>query len=131
MPGTLVAIGSNGPRTSAGGSGLGSQGSIWLGAPTRKREVDVRAFFFFAEGRAAFWARNLGSVRPRAAMAPACRKSRRVRPSQNETERLASSRSMVETPAPAEGWVRGGTPSGYHDRKYRRATIWSTTKGFF
>ena len=43
MPGTLVAMGLKGPRTSAGASGLGSQVSIWLGPPTQKQHdtVDV------------------------------------------------------------------------------------------
>ena len=36
MPGTSVAIGSNGPRTSAGASGFMSKVSIWLGPPVKK-----------------------------------------------------------------------------------------------
>ena len=36
IPGTLVAIGRNGPRISSGASGLGSQVSSWLGPPHRK-----------------------------------------------------------------------------------------------
>ena len=35
MPGTLVSIGLNGPRISAGASGFMSQVSSWLGPPTR------------------------------------------------------------------------------------------------
>ena len=35
MPGTLVLIGLNGPRISAGASGFMSQVSSWTGPPTR------------------------------------------------------------------------------------------------
>src|SRR5437879_4942341 len=44
---------------------------------------------------AAFCAMSPGKVRPRPATAPACKKSRRVRPSQNETGRSASNRNMA------------------------------------
>src|SRR5438445_11686042 len=36
MPRTFVAIGVNGPRTFSGACGLGSQRSMWLGAPALK-----------------------------------------------------------------------------------------------
>ena len=44
MPGTLVGIGRNGPRYSAGAFGLGSNVSNWLGPPhiqNRMTEVEV------------------------------------------------------------------------------------------
>jgi hypothetical protein len=44
-PGTLVPIGRNSPRTSAGASGLGSNVSRWLDAPVRKtRTTDFGRF---------------------------------------------------------------------------------------
>src|SRR5689334_13096328 len=38
-PGTLVPIVPNGPRTSAGASGLGSHMSMWLGPPESQKTI--------------------------------------------------------------------------------------------
>src|SRR5438105_1410439 len=44
IPGTLVLIGLNSPRTSAGASGFMSQRSMWLGAPQLKIRMTDFAF---------------------------------------------------------------------------------------
>ena len=92
-PGTLVWVGRNGPRTSAGASGLGSQVSSWLGPPTKNRRMQFTSFGPSAACRSP-------SDRPTAPAprAPTRRKSRRVRPSQNRTPLLPSKVSMVEAP---------------------------------
>src|SRR5262249_60609372 len=41
-PGTLVGIVPNGPRTSAGASGLGSHVSMWLGPPDSQNRITDR-----------------------------------------------------------------------------------------
>src|SRR6516165_2317173 len=43
MPGTLVAMGRNSPRTVSGASGFMSHRSIWLGAPALKIRMTDRA----------------------------------------------------------------------------------------
>src|SRR5438046_737828 len=73
VPATLVAIARNGPRTSAGASGLGSHISSWLGPPTSISRMQL-------------WARPaLGAATALpahaavlAATAPVRRKARRV-----------------------------------------------------
>src|SRR5258707_1104914 len=107
MPGALVAIGWNGPRISAGALGLGSQVSIWLGPPTRNSMIQLTSRSLTAP--AAFWAIHWGNVSPSAAREPACRKSRRVRPSQKDTGRSASKRNIGLSPSsgPQEGRSEG------------------------
>ena len=39
MPGTLVSIGRNVPRTASGASGLRSHMSMWAGPPERNRRM--------------------------------------------------------------------------------------------
>src|SRR5690242_8150896 len=94
MPGTLVLIALYGPRTSAGASGFGSKVSSWLGPPTRNRKMQFRSFESFFTAPWAFRAKNSGMLRPRNASDPACRKSRRVSPSQKWTAFSASTRIM-------------------------------------
>ena len=83
MPGTLVLIALYGPRTSDGASGFMSHVSSWLGAPTRNRQMQLTSLAGLT-APAAFSANRSVRLRPEPAMpsAPACRKSRRVRPSQ-------------------------------------------------
>src|SRR5262249_1487227 len=100
IPGTLVEMALKGPRTSSGALGLGSQVSMWLGPPTRSSMMQLTSLSCPGLGAAgvaeaaALRAKKSGNARPRAERAPAWRKSRRVRPSQKETERLASRRNM-------------------------------------
>src|SRR5688572_23775769 len=82
MSGLLVRIGLNGPRISRGASGFISQVSNWLGAPRLKIMMAALSDppFFTApkDCKAAY----LDIVRPMAPRVPACKKSRRVIPSQ-------------------------------------------------
>ena len=80
MPGTLVAIGLNSPRTSAGASGLGSQVSCCGGPPRWKRTMQALALPRVAPAARARRSRA-GSDRPKALRPPTRSHSRRVRPS--------------------------------------------------
>src|SRR5579885_497890 len=124
IPATLVWIGRKGPRTSAGALGFGSQVSICEGPPTRNNMIQLTSLSGAAP--AAFRAARAGRVSPRPATAPAWRKSRRVRPSQKETERGASSRNIGN--APSMHHTRATRRVGPHDRTYPRAGRGSTEK---
>src|SRR6266545_521828 len=86
MPGTLVAMGRNSPRNSAGASGLRSKVSMVLRPPCRKRKMSDRSLVArpWVEAWACSCSRS-GSVTPMPKMpaAPMRKKSRRCRPSQN------------------------------------------------
>ena len=81
--GTLVAIGLNSPRYSAGASGFRSHVSMWLGPPPFQIRMTEVSFAARREppGRPA--ARSTSaSVRPARPSKPALRKLRRLTPSQ-------------------------------------------------
>src|SRR5262245_1256189 len=114
MADALVAIGWNGPRTSAGAFGLGSNVSMCDGPPTRNNMMQLTSESFFGEPEAlapgvSAARRKPGSVSPRGTSAPACKKSRRVRPSQKRTPRRASSRIMAGLPKLTAGLAEGST----------------------
>src|SRR5439155_19171316 len=75
---------------SAGALGFMSQVSIWLGPPTSIRKMQLVSFFGSTAPKD-FSAKKSGRVRPRKASEPACRKSRRVKPSQKWQGLSASS----------------------------------------
>src|SRR5689334_12550457 len=81
-PGTLVAIGANGPRTSAGASGLGSKVECCAGPPFRKSTMHDLAFPNEPPWTADL-ARAVGKFKdaPNAPRPPIRRTSRRVMPS--------------------------------------------------
>jgi hypothetical protein len=106
VPATLVAVGLNGPRTSAGALGFGSNVSICDGAPTSIRKMQFTSPSL-PPLSAAFADRKPGSVRPSGASAPACRKSRRDGPLHRFARRGASS------------WIMGIAPKrSRRDRQY-------------
>src|SRR5262245_30722718 len=83
MPGTLVAMGVNSPRTSAGASGLRSHMSMCGGPPGRYTLMTARWEWRMPEPASA--ASRLGSDRPPPSrLPPIVRKSRRERPAQAE-----------------------------------------------
>lgn len=110
VPGTLVAIGGNSPRTSAGASGFRSNVSIWGGPPMKRRMHALarpapRATGVDACVRARNSARKASPFGPRA---PSYRNSRRELPSHQRCDeprieiirnapfhRLPSKRSQV------------------------------------
>ncbi len=73
-PGTFVWIGWNGPRTSRGASGFGSNVSRWLGPPTMLMKMQL---FAVPSGARAFAAAIPGIARPAAPAAAVLRNSRR------------------------------------------------------
>src|SRR5689334_10240752 len=79
MPGTLVGMGRNSPRTSDGASGLRSHMSWWLGPPDRWTLMSALELVLpsLASRR-----RRSGSARPPRPIAPIFRKLRRATPSQ-------------------------------------------------
>src|SRR5206468_5668005 len=117
MPGTLVAIGLNSPRTSTGALGLRSYMSMWLGPPaSHSRMTDRRGVPF---SRA--WARRHsrpGSVSPPSARLPTFRKVRRLTPSQVRGPRPMNSSMVVppyfSLPAPCHGGVRHSLRGDLH-----------------
>src|SRR5215472_17131688 len=93
MPGTFVLIGLYGPRISAGALGFMSQVSSCEGPPTRNSMMQFVSFCA-STAPSAFSPRNWVRPRPRNESEPACRKSRRRRPSQNSTGLSASRRNI-------------------------------------
>src|ERR1700677_1616835 len=85
----------NGPRISRAASGLGSQVSIWLGAPRLKIMMQARESFALSTAPLARRPLKSGMVSPSALSAPAWRKSRRDTPSQVEMEPLAENVNMA------------------------------------
>ncbi len=81
IPETLVLMGLYGPRMEAGASGFMSQVSSWLGPPTSINWMQFTSLPA-CTAPAALRRRKSGIVRPRKPSDPACRKSRRVTPSQ-------------------------------------------------
>src|SRR5262245_19729776 len=75
MPGTVVAIGLNSPRTSAGASGFMSQTSSWLGPPWSRNRMHERTR---VRGARSLARSSSGSDRPKAPNPPSCSKRRRV-----------------------------------------------------
>src|SRR3954464_2261474 len=108
-PGTAVRIGRNGPRYSAGASGLGSQVSNWLGPP----HIQNRKTVVSADGPA--WARAASTSdrgRPPSASDPARRKVRReTGPGQVRGIRRRLAAGGGEASAAKEVYHRGG-PGG-------------------
>src|SRR3954470_14542994 len=94
ISGLLVRIVLNGPRISRGASGFGSHVSIWLGAPRLKIIMQARSSFALSTAPIAFSPLSIGSESPSAPSVPAWRKSRRVTPSQVETEPLLEKVNM-------------------------------------
>ena len=92
MPGTLVLMGLNGPRTSAGASRLHVPG-IELARPADEEQHDAVHVLFAIDGALRFQAekRIQGRQMPQGT---GVKKSRRRNPSQNSTGRSASRRSM-------------------------------------
>src|SRR5213594_1870158 len=78
----------------AGASGFKSQVSSWLGPPTSINWMQLMSLSGFT-APIALSPRNSGNVRPRKPSDPACRKSRRVTPSQKWTRLSASSLNIV------------------------------------
>ena len=95
-PGISLATSPVTLRKSDGAHILGSNVSIWLGPPVRKRSTIEVSFIprpaCVACARAA---RSCGSVRPPRASVPTCRNSRRVVPSQKRCFSPVMSRNMV------------------------------------
>src|SRR4051812_26902369 len=81
MPGTLVFIVPNSPRTSAGASGLGSHMSIWLGPPRIHKSRTLLPALSFAAAVDLFFsaASRFWSDKPAAPRTPACTTARRER----------------------------------------------------
>src|SRR5262249_21182801 len=93
MPGTLVAMGRNSPRISAGAGGLGLKGFRCGGPPVRENRVKrlTRPKGGGPAGREAPARSRVGSARPKVPMAPTCRNARRgIRPG-----RVSMSRSLA------------------------------------
>src|SRR5207302_245404 len=74
-----------------------SQVSNWLGAPTRNNMMQFTSFLGLTAPAALRPSRS-GRVSPSTESEPACRKSRRVSPSQNRTDLLVSSRNIFAVP---------------------------------
>src|SRR6266568_4296258 len=97
MPVTLVWIGLNGPRTVSPALGLGSQRSMWLGAPELKiRITDLALPFAFCVDSALS---QSFQNRPRAAAAPACRKGRREQTASWSMARIMRRESSLAGPS--------------------------------
>src|ERR1700722_7763114 len=84
MPGTLVLMGLYGPRISMGAFGFMSRVSSCDRPPPRNSMMQFMSFFG-STAPSAFIAKRSLSPRPSMESAPACRKSRRRRPSQHPT----------------------------------------------
>src|SRR5262249_13665097 len=85
MPGTLVEIGLNSPRMSAGAPGFRSNISCVAAPPKRNRQITLLALPCGWPGLRTASARNRSGrdKPPKTDRAPALRVSRRVRPSQH------------------------------------------------
>src|SRR4051794_11578267 len=86
MPGTLVLMGRNSPRNSAGASGFMSYMSRWLGPPPRQIMITDFARACEATAPCALSRRKSGNARPPSANPPTLRKLRREIPSQKRSE---------------------------------------------
>src|SRR3989475_13046277 len=86
MPGTLVLIGWNSPRISAGAPGFISYVSTWLGPPPRQIMITDFPRPSGATAPAALRRKKSESVNPPSASPPALRKLRREIPSQKRSE---------------------------------------------
>src|SRR5258708_5895278 len=95
MPGTLVAIERNGPRTSAGAPGFGSQVSSWLGPPTSISKITARS----RETASVSAARRSDIVRPSEPSPPTRRKSRRGEHHKGRTHTLPTRSTPKYPPA--------------------------------
>src|SRR3954452_19461448 len=85
-PATLVLVGLNLPRTSAGASGFMSQVSCWPGEPTRKMVMQLRIGPGFSlVPPAASTLKSVGRDRPTTPADPIWRKLRRETPSHSRT----------------------------------------------
>src|SRR5262245_38583433 len=94
MPVVLVLIGWNGPRTSAGTSGLRSNVSRWLGPPSSHSRMHDFAFAGLSPAEAR--ARNKsGNPRPSALRPPRRRISRRLTPSQRRVNAVEDIRCFL------------------------------------
>ena len=82
IPGALVEMGLNGPRTSRGASGLTSNVSIWLGAPRLKIMIAERLDLVGSTPLESAAARYCGRPKPIAPSVPTWRKSLRRAPLQ-------------------------------------------------
>src|ERR1700733_9000292 len=93
IPETLVLMGLNGPRMEAGASGFISQVSNWLGPPTNIKWIQFTSLLGCTVP-IALRRKKWGIVSPRKPSDPACRKSRRLTPSQKCAGLSASSRNI-------------------------------------
>ena len=84
IPGTSVAMGRNGPRTSAGASGFKSNVSKWLGPPSSQSRIQALARLLEVSARALDWHQSVNPS-PSAVSAPMRSASRRWIPSQRDT----------------------------------------------
>src|ERR1700677_514449 len=102
IPETLVLIGLNGPRMEAGASGFMSQVSNWLGPPTNIKWIQFTSLLG-CTAPIALRRKKCGIVSPRKPSDPACRKSRRLTPSQKCAGLSASSRNIGISPSRGNG----------------------------
>src|ERR1700733_9879897 len=102
IPETLVFIGLNGPRMEAGASGFISQVSNWLGPPTNIKWIQFTSLLV-CTAPIALRRKKWGMVSPRKPSEPACRKSRRLTPSQKCAGLSASSRNIGVSPSRDNG----------------------------
>src|ERR1700684_32299 len=101
-PETLVLMGLNGPRMEAGASGFISQVSNWLGPPTNIKWIQFTSLLV-CTAPIALRRKKWGIVNPRKPSDPACRKSRRLTPSQKCAGLSASSRNIRIAPSRDNG----------------------------
>src|SRR5262245_15121320 len=103
MPGTLLAMGLNSPRTSAGASGLGSQASCCVGQPGEDRTLhalalpDAPPFDSEAAATVGRASSRAGSDSPNVPSPPTRSHSLRVKPSQRRDPR-SKKRNMRNLP---------------------------------
>src|SRR6185312_3841732 len=96
MPGTLVLIGLNSPRISAGSFGLRSYISMWLGPPACQIRITDRRGEL-EDDWAARRRSKPGSVRPPRARLPTFRNERRLMPSQVREPRPMNSNIRISS----------------------------------
>src|SRR5690242_11942559 len=123
MPGTLVGMEANGPRTSAGASGLGSHMSIWLGPPdSQKRITD---FFCFGDALAAAGSQFGSDIAPRPAR-PVCKNQRREPTRIDDTEGFMNFSLRVQTVRNGGKATRrfGRMLSIFHKDEARSSAFW-------
>src|ERR1700678_4233701 len=109
IPETLVLIGLNGPRMEAGASGFMSQVSNWLGPPTNIKWIQFTSLLG-CTAPIALRRKKWGIVSPRKPSDPACRKSRRLTPSQKCAGLSASSRNIGVSPSRDHGGKSSAPP---------------------